>query len=662
MYWTQYSSFPRLWIVQWLLLMFFGIIGLRLFVIQIVETERYRSIAQKQYRSKVILPATRGTIVDRNGMTIAANAMHVSFAADPQLAVDDARAIAGRFSDLFGKPKRFYLDKLSSDSRFIWLERGVSATYRKSIMLSNLQGIVMRDEPKRLYYHDQIAGQLVGTTDTDNNGIAGVELAFDRELRGIDGYVIFQRDGLGRARPSVDYPRVDPVDGHNIVLTIDMRLQAIAERELKKGIEENSAEGGIVVILHPQSGDILSIAQYPDVNPAIYGKFNPQDQKLRAVTDLFEPGSVFKIVTASAALENSLVLPSKKFYAENGVYTLPGRTKPIVDTHKEGWITFQHAMEVSSNIVMAKVSDIVGSERFYRTARNYGFGIATNVDFPGEANGALKKPAQWSGTTLNTMAYGYEVGVTPMQLAAAYAAVANDGILMQPHLFKQELGVSGLPVRESHPQKIRRVISTETAHVLTSFLEGVVENGTGKPARISGTRVAGKTGTSKKYVEGRYEARSYIASFVGFFPVEDPKFVCLVMLDNPRGLNFTGGTTSAPVFRRIAEQVINTTDMLARIPNPIAEEKIDRPPTGGPVAPRSGDHPTSSLFSEARIVPNVQGYSVRRAINVLLDGKFEPVVSGSGTVISQEPAPGLRATLGIRVRLICQPKSSAALF
>jgi len=651
----------RLRVVQIGLIALFGVIALRLIIIQVVEFPKYRSIAQKQYQAKIILPAPRGLLYDRNGNCIASNTISVSFAADPQAIGDDTRAIAETFSAVWKKPTRFYFDKLQSDSRFVWLERCVDASMSERILSKKFEGLVSRDEPKRLYYHDHLAGQLIGFTDVDDKGVAGLELACDEALRGEDGFVVLQRDGLGHAHASVDYPRREPVSGHAVEVTLDMGIQAIAEKELRRGIEENKADGGIVVVLQPKTGEVLAIAQYPNVDPNTFGKYNLQDQKLRAVTDVFEPGSVFKIVTASAALEHHLVAPTKTFFAENGKYVVPGRPAPIEDTHKDGWITFQEAMEHSSNIVMAKISDIIGSERFYTMARDYGFGIATNIDFPGEVKGVLKKPSDpdWHGTTLNSMAFGYEVGVTPLQLAAAYAAVANDGVLMQPFLFRKEFDANGTVYREGKPQQIRRVISEETAHTMRDFFVGVVERGTGKPAAIPGVRIAGKTGTSRKYLDGKYVPGNYTASFAGFLPADNPQIVCLVMMDNPKTGGYTGGLVSAPVFRAIVQQILNTSDMFA------APAQVMAATTTHQDAPAEMDHNIGETGMYVPVslgkIPDLKGLSVRRAMNILATGKLEPVVNGKGTVVSQQPPAGQPAKPGMKVYLMCQPRSSASL-
>jgi cell division protein FtsI (penicillin-binding protein 3) len=653
------STSARVRLLLTVILASFAVVAVRLAQVQVVQYQKYRQLAQKQYQATVPLPAARGTLYDRNGSIIASNSVFVSYAADPTVAVEDARLIANKFSKVFGKPSAEYLHKLRSESRFVWLERVVDVGNMKKIDPKQFSGLVVRSEPKRLY-HDQVAGQLIGSTDLDNKGIAGIEAEFDNELRGADGYVVFQRDGLGHARPSVDYPRVEPVNGSDIFLTIDMQMQSIAEQELKKGIEQCNADAGIAIILRPKTGEILALAQCPNVDPNNFRSSSPQAQRLRAVTDMFEPGSIFKIVTASSALESGLVAPETPFYAENGTYVVPvvnGKTRTITDTHKEGWISFREAIEYSSNIVMAKISNIIGSERLYTMARDYGFGIATNLELPGEVSGVLKKPSDWSATTLNTIAFGYEVGVTPIQIAAAYGAVANGGILMKPYLFVKEQDQSGKVVRSGHPQQIRRVISAASARTMTDFFEGVVERGTGKSAALPGMKIAGKTGTSRKYTEGHYEKSSYTASFVGFFPSDDPQIVCLVMMDNPRGGSYTGGLTSAPVFRAIAQRLIVTSDLFAppaRAEDASAKNGSLTDTEDGSIAARTGkDAPDSAATG---VVPDVKGCSLRRAVNLLSMGKFLPVVNGSGTVVSQSPAAGSIARPGMRVVLTCQAR------
>jgi membrane peptidoglycan carboxypeptidase len=460
-------------------------------------------------------------------------------------------------------------------------------------------------------------------------------------------------------------------------------------------------------MLNPKTGEILALANIPGINPNDLRSYDVNAARNRVVTDVFEPGSVFKVVTASAAYENGLVSPERKFFAENGTYYAPvsSRSKPqkISDTHPYGWITFQEAIELSSNIVMAKIGPTIGPERLYRQARNFGFGIPTGVDLPGEVRGRLKKPNEWSGTTLQTMAYGYEVAVTPLQIASAYAAVANKGVLMKPFLVSQIQDKAGEVLFEQRPQIIRRVISEQTVALLVQAFEGVVERGTAKEAHIQGVRVAGKTGTSKKVIDGHYGVGTYTGSFVGFFPVEDPQVVCLVMMDNPQGGSYYGGSVSAPVFRAIAERIINTSGRFTKTPPPtdqqprngitvpdvrtlqlnIAERLLEshglksRTVGTGDVVVRQVPEPGKRLEEDdvvqivlngesfnasggLPLVPDVRGMSLRRAINRLVVDDFDIRVHGSGVVVSQVPAAGQKIQAGGTIHLNCEPRPIAA--
>jgi len=665
--WTDRS---RVNIIKGMVCFFFLLVVGRLAQIQIVQADYYSKLAQKQYQSKIILPFARGTVYDRNGNILASNCNFVSFAADPKRAADEVESIASTFARVFGKPKQEYLHKLDSDKQFVWLERQVPLDYLNRINPEKLPGIVVRYEPKRLYHNDQVAGQLIGSTDIDNKGITGIEHQFNKELEGTDGYVIFQRDGIGHARPVVDYPRLEPVNGNDIYLTIDVALQSIAEEELRKGVETKKADGGTVVLLAPSTGEVLAVAQYPFVNPNKFSHSDQKDQRLRAVTDAFEPGSVFKLVTASTALEHKLVKPDDKFYAEQGVYYVPigkGRTCKIQDVHPYGWISFQQAIEFSSNIVMAKISNILGAELLYKMARDYGFGMQTDIDLPSESRGLLKNPKEWSATTLNRMSFGYEVGVTALQISAAYAAVANGGLLMRPYILRKEIDASGHLVKESQPQIIRRVISPPTVGTLKDFFTGVVLRGTAKSARIEGIEIAGKTGTSRRYGESGYESKSYTASFVGFFPVDSPQLLCLVTMDNPRSGSYTGGTASAPVFHEITQRILTTTQFVHATQPAVSPSGNQAQTQEKSLQTKNRSARISDTFLAAShpfaltgdtLIPDVRGFSARRAVGLLSMEKLEPVVLGSGVVVQQEPRAGMPSHPRMRIVLTCQPKFS----
>lgn len=643
----------RIRVIQVILLLVFVAVVLRLGQVQIIDSAEYREIAESQYKSKNILPAERGSIVDRTGNLFASSVVMASFAVDPTKAKDSALSISRTFDSIFGgSVNRYFKIIKSCTTRHAWLKRFVDMKYYDLIRSKDLKGVVSKKEPERLYFHNRCAGQLIGTTNLNDSGIAGLEKYFQKDLRGNDGYVIHQRDGRHKLVASVEYPRVEPRHGHNIYLTIDREIQQIAESELKKGAEKTKARAGIAIVMLPGTGEILAVAQYPQVDSDEFGKYQPEYQKLRAVTDIYEPGSVFKIVTAAAALENNLVNPGKKFNAENGIYRPLHRSRPIIDIHDSDVYSFEEAMEQSSNIVMAKISDIVGKDRFYKMARAFGFGTRTNIEFPGENSGVLKNPNQWSALTLNSLAFGYEVSATPLQIACAYAAIANGGNLMKPTILRKITDTSGKIIREPERQCIRSVISPSTSEILTRMLERVVEKGTGTNARIPGIRVAGKTGTAKKLINGEYRRDKIIASFAGFFPADDPKIMCLIMIDEPEGNEQYGSTVSAPVFRAIAEKIINTTDYV-QSSNTLLTASDKRIPAF-PAAPVVNGKSKS-------VVPNVRGLSIRRAVEILNEHNLKPSVRGTGIVIDQVPDAGSRIPGDRTVRLICQSRTSASI-
>lgn len=628
------ESTARMLAVKVGLLLAFSIVVLRLVQIQGLESSKYQEMARRQNSASVPLPALRGVLMDRQGRTLIANSTLVSYGADPRIVGDSATQVARKFADVFQKPPVEYLDRLrKEESRFVWLERRVDSHYRQWIPPGRFNGVIVMDEPRRLYHYAHVGGQVLGFTDIDNRGVSGLELELDSLLRGKDGLVIMQRDALNRRRPSVDYPRIEPVHGNSAVLTIDIEYQAIAEQELERGVAANGAESGIAVMLDPGTGEVLAMANYPPIDPSHPESVSPSDARNRVLTDMVEPGSVFKVVTAAAALEGNLVPPDRKFDAEQGEYRVllaNGRLRNVItDMHKYGVITFREAMEYSSNIVMAKVSDIIGAEALFTMARRFGFGTETGISLPGEVAGELKTPSHWSGTTLNTMAYGYEVAATPLQIAAAYGAVANHGVLMKPYVVKQIVDNEGTVVREAAPERIRQVISRKTADTLTGFFRGVVERGTGQLARVRGLDVAGKTGTARKYVDGHYVPGSYIASFVGFFPASDPSVVCLVMLDLPGTPTYSGGLVSAPIFKAIATKVYTTSMRFAPIPG------------------------TAMAGITRRAVPDVSTMSMESATGLLAARGFAVQAQGEGPlVIKQSPAAGTKAVIGSTVLLV----------
>ncbi|MFM8455639.1 MAG: penicillin-binding transpeptidase domain-containing protein, partial [Ignavibacteria bacterium] len=420
-------------------------------------------------------------------------------------------------------------------------------------------------------------------------------LMLDSLFKGINGKTFMRRDAVGNLYYSHEIPVQEPRTGNAVQLTLDIELQRIAEFELAEGIQSSQAEGGTVIALEPSTGEVLALASWPTYNPT-----NPQQavsdaMRIRGITDMYEPGSTFKLVTAGAALEEGIIHPDAWVNGMNG--TLRVGDYEIKDSHPIGKVRFTEAMEQSSNIVFARLSDKIDDFKFYKYARDFGFGIALGIDFPGEAPGILKRPKQFSKTTKKFMAYGYELGATALQMVNAFSTIANGGVMMRPFLVKKIIDPNENVVSETKVQKIRTVLSENTAKTLTYMLKRVVEYGTGKEARISGLPIAGKTGTAQQLVNGQYSKQDYTASFVGYFPADAPKVAMIVMLHKPKS-SIYGGSTSAPIFKKIAQKWITA----SRIP----VSDIEHTNAGA-----------RQRVQDSAIVPDLRGLSIEYAQDML---------------------------------------------
>ncbi len=702
----QERSRRRTLVIKIALLLLFVILALRLVQIQVIRAAEFQEKARAQYEAPIVLPAARGAIMDRNGKVLVSNSTYVSFCADPKVAGNERDDIAAALARVFKRPKEVYLDAMrDTRKRFVVLEKNVEPTRAAKVPAAELRGLIVMNEPRRIYHYEHVAGQLLGVTGVEHTGLSGLEMQYDTWLRGVDGSVTLQRDALNRTRASAEYPRIDPKDGLNLELTIDAEYQQVAEEELAKGVAKAGAEAGLVVMVDPSTGEILALAHVPRVDPNNTATLDQATLRNRTVTDMFEPGSVFKVVTTAAALEKGVVKLDETFYAEKGRYICPiggGHTTPVTDAHPLGTVTFRQAVEQSSNIVMAKVSPRIGAQTLFETARRFGFGTLTGIELPGEVPGSLPRPVDWSGATLPTMAYGYGVGVTPLQLVMAYAAVANKGVLMKPYVLRKVPDENGEMTSLVRPAQVRRVMDEETARTITGLLEGVVQRGTGTQAKVEGLRVAGKTGTARKVVNGHYKPGDYTASFVGYFPADNPRIVCLVMMDNPRIGSYYGGTASAPVFRGIAEKIFSiagkfreiapavmasgtgvivpdvrnmkTADAEATLEaggleadiNDDGPVVIGQSPAPGSTASRGSTVVLTTVAGNAAgtggfaLVPDVRGLTIRRAMNSLAVQQLDAVVIGSGTVVGQTPAPGERLRRGATVTIRCEARQGAS--
>ncbi len=551
------SADPYRWrrIVAGLALMlgFSGVL-FRLFTLQVLQAAELTEKADRQHRMSVTVEGGRGGIYDRQGKVLAMNMEVPSVYGIPAslenpagVARDLARVLHVRADEIERKLKR--------EQKFVWIARKLDPEQGRSLERLSLEGIGTRMEGRRFYPKGPLLAHVLGFAGMDGQGLEGIERRYESYLRGETQKVVLQRDALGRTVFPKGLNEQGPAPGHSLTLTIDEVIQYIAEKELDEAVTNARAKGGVVLVMEPRTGAVLAMAVNPKFDPNSMGSLTPDRWRNRALTDAYEPGSTMKVITAAAALEEKVMGPGTLINGENGQFAAAGRN--IHDHEKLGWMTFAQMVQKSSNIGAAKTGMALGEERLHRYLKAFGFGERTEIDLPGEAAGLVRDPKDWGRQSLASIAFGQEVGVTPLQLLNAVAAVANGGWLMKPYVVSEIRDGKGAVVMQTGPQIRRRAVSAETAQALTAILEGVVTHGTGGKAAIAGFRVAGKTGTAQKIdpQTGRYSPTLFVASFVGYLPADDPRLAILVVVDEPRTEQW-GGTIAAPVFRRVAEQAL----------------------------------------------------------------------------------------------------------
>ncbi len=526
---------------------------LRLFFIQLFHSEYLAELAQKQHNSFLELEPRRGTIYDTNLKPLAVNLPVDSiFACPDEIKSMEKDIIAKKLANILGLKFSFVKSRLDKKKKFIWLARKIDYLQAEEIKKLNIKGIGFLKESKRSYPNNYILSQVLGFAGIDNNGLEGLELFYDKYLKGQSGWTLPLRDARGK-KLEIDEVNVLPKDGYDLVLTIDEVIQYIAERELEKAFRLFRAKGASIIVMNPKTGEILALASRPNFDLNNPGKSSKDQIRNRPICDMFEPGSVYKIVTASAALEEQKVSEMDKFNCENGAYKYGSH---VLHDHKaHGILTFKEVIEMSSNIGTCKVAQLLGPDLLYKYEKLFGFGTKTGIDLPGEISGVVKSPRFWSQTSITAVPMGQEVGVTSMQLAQAISVIANGGVLMKPFIIKEVKSKAGEIISSFKPQEVNRVMSEDTAARMRKILIGVIENGTGTLGKIPGFTAGGKTGTAQKIENGVYSHSKYTASFIGFAPGEDPLISIVVNVDEPRGYYF-GGVVSAPVFKNVAAEVL----------------------------------------------------------------------------------------------------------
>lgn len=549
----------RIYIIYFFFLFNFFFLATRLIYLQFLRAPSLVHFARNQYQMYIPLQPVRGTIFDRNTKPLALNLPIDSVFADPK-EVENPLHSASVLSGLIGLDKKTILDKFAQDKSFVWLARHVDKDLAQRIKSLSLKGIYLIQESKRNYPQGKNASTLLGFCGIDNQGLEGLELFYDQDLKGRPGYTLSSKDAKRRRLFFLDYDYLPPVDGYDLILSIDSVIQHIAERELEKEVKDAHALAGSVVVMDPATGEILAMANYPNFDPNHYQDYGKNNMRNRAITDMFEPGSTFKIITASAALEQSAVDLGDRFFCENGSYNM--KTHVLHDHRPHGWLTFREIIELSSNIGTVKVAQKLGLSSLYRYIHLFGVGKKTGVDLPGEAAGFIRPLNQVSKTSIGAVPIGQEIMVNALQLTTAISVIANGGSLMRPFIVKEIRDKKGVPIKTFSSFKVRDVISPQTARKMKDILIGVVETGTGQRAGVENYQAAGKTGTAQKVENGSYSHNKFTASFIGFIPAEHPELAIGVILDEPHPYYY-GGVVCAPVFKNIAADALQYLDSVA---------------------------------------------------------------------------------------------------
>ncbi len=627
-----------------------AVIVSQVFRIQILDRYNLKDKIAKQFMNKKSITALRGNFYDRNGKQLTQNVLHYSFAVNPNK-VERPQQLATLLADLTHKDKSEFLSKIRDKSKnFVYLIRNVPKQDCENLLAFQDPGFIKEPSFRRYYPYHEVGAPLIGLVGTENKGMTGEEYYLDHELTGQDGWMVVGADGLGKPRMRGGFPRQDPVNGNDIFLSIDLDMQIILEQELGNAVKSHNADGAMGILLDPNTGEILAIASLPSFDPNRLDKLSHQSLVLKPVTSTFEPGSTFKIVSATAALEKGVVNPTEKIYCENGSYRL-ARDVVVNDWRPFKLLSFREIIQESSNIGVIKVSSRLNPVDLFAAARAYGFGERTGVNYQGESDGVLKNVGDWSGISQSEISIGYEISVTGLQLALAYAAIANGGYLMEPVLIRYIRDAANRFLPLDKVDVVRQVALPTTVDTLKSILEDVISKGTGHLARIPKLRLAGKSGTAKKLVNGKYVNR-YIASFVSFFPADSPAYVLAVIVDNPRRGGYTGGVVAAPVCHNVFSRIYNLNQDNI-ILEPLPEDNPRTSPTDHVMAANllSGVIPVAKSTSEQLVMPDVRGLSKIKALQYLSTVGITPKWIGSGRVVRQVPRPGKALTAATNSRV-----------
>ena len=647
------------------------IVVARLVHLQFSQHEMLADRAKQQQQNALETNAPRGELLDRQGKQLARSVQTVSLFIDPEgldaasldcTASELSRTLGLKYPDLLKE----FRDAQAKNKRFVWVARRLEATQADAITALGLPGLHSELEPKRYYPNGQLAAHVLGYVGLDGKGLGGVEQFYNAKISGEAGRLFLERDAKGDAYESYE---IASKPGQTVVLTIDQAIQYQAEQALNAAIQRSRAKSGTVIVLDPKSGEILALANAPSFDPNNVAATKAETRSNWALQNIYEPGSTFKIIAFSAALEKNLVKPDDRIDCQMGAITVAGRL--VHDHHPFGSLTIAEALEKSSNVAAIKLGLRVGDPTMYDYIRRFGFGSKTGIELPGETVGIVRKVERWQPSSIGSIAIGQEVGVTPVQMVAAFGALANNGVRIAPHLIREVRNAEGAVVYQAQPEQ-RRVVSERTAIALRGMLEGVTLSGTAKKAQLDGYSAAGKTGTAQK-IDPRtktYSSTKFVGSFVGFAPLSDPRVVIIVVIDEPAGA-YHGGDVAAPVFREVAEVILPGLDVepdievksapqfVAQLPEDPEkaakrreeQEKAEQErkatlPTVGSNGGRSGEVVYAVGTKNAMLMPDLRGRSVRDVARTCQQLGLQVEARGEGKVFKQSPAAGTEVNSG----------------
>ena len=651
----------------------------RVYYLQTVKHEKLGKWSKDQTSGQVTLKASRGHILDRNGVELAVTTDVPSIYARPKK-IDKPRREARRLSPHLELDFQALVDRLDSDKNFVWLERQVKPASARAIRKLGVPGVNSVTEHKRYYPLGSRAGQLIGFAGIDGQGLEGIERAMDESLTGGKYELVGTRDAHGRTILSKNVPDLGKLQGNNAVLTIDERIQQVAQRAVAEQVEKHDAKAGYGVVVDVKTGEILAMTNTPDFDPNRFGEFTSKDWRLRPVTDTFEPGSVFKPFVLAAALEEETVSMETMFDCEKGAIRIGKHT--VRDSHPHDDLSAAEIIQKSSNIGAYKIAQTVGRQKFYEYIRSFGFGRRTGLGIRGEQPGLVWPPDRWAEVTFANIAFGQGISATPLQVAMGIGAIANDGLLLKPRIVSEIREPDGDVVRSTEPTLKRRVVSEDVARRVARAMSLVtLEEGTGTNAALEDFTVAGKTGTAQKVdPETHRYADKWIGSFIGFAPAEDPEVLALVMIDEPKETHY-GGVVAAPAFREIVKKSLAVRGVLpleeeerfalgedeeeteasaeeeksAEREKSDAEAELDGKLAAGKKTEKEGRSATAGTGS----LPDFRGLTLRAALRKAAELGLSPQIEGWGQVVAQQPRPGGFVTENEKLSLVLAPRRNS---